>query len=196
MAFQAETISDPLVVEFRETLDALGIAQYRIARWFDIGARSVRRWQHGDRRIPAAVAIIFRLLAAKTITADQIDEITASPARTNGSGKSQSPASLFVEPAPAPELEPTPAPEQSLTDSSLTTAAKIWALKPATCRWPHGDPRHPDFYFCGSPAATGVYCARHHVMAYMPEHQASDRLEPPVRVVGMAKRSLTRLALL
>ena len=64
MTVHAEA-SDPSVArtEFRTTLDALGIAQRRIARLFGVGPRSVRRWQDGDRRIPRGVGIVLRLLA-------------------------------------------------------------------------------------------------------------------------------------
>ena len=53
MAIQA---SDPSVAktEFRATLAALGIAQHRAAKLFGVSPRSIRRWQDGDRRVPAA----------------------------------------------------------------------------------------------------------------------------------------------
>src|SRR5262249_48085926 len=80
--------------EFCATLAALDLAQCRVARWFSINVRSVRRWQRGDRRIPAGVSIIFGLLAARTITADQIEQAAAVliPARTNGDTKPTPPA--------------------------------------------------------------------------------------------------------
>ena len=35
------------------------------------------------------------------------------------------------------------------------------------CRWPVGDPKEPDFTFCGHDAMTGlVYCAEHIRQAY------------------------------
>jgi GcrA cell cycle regulator len=34
------------------------------------------------------------------------------------------------------------------------------------CRWPIGDPRHPDFHFCGAPQVAGrPYCELHWRMA-------------------------------
>ena len=34
------------------------------------------------------------------------------------------------------------------------------------CRWPIGDPRHPDFHFCGAPQVAGrPYCDLHWRMA-------------------------------
>ena len=29
------------------------------------------------------------------------------------------------------------------------------------CRWPIGDPKHPDFHFCGAPTNDRVYCPGH-----------------------------------
>lgn len=43
-------------------------------------------------------------------------------------------------------------------------------LKPHQCKWPIGDPRAPDFIFCGAPRkpGKGSYCAHHHKIAYTP----------------------------
>lgn len=36
-----------------------------------------------------------------------------------------------------------------------------------TCQFPHGDPKSPDFRFCGKPAKTGKpYCAEHYAVCY------------------------------
>jgi GcrA cell cycle regulator len=44
------------------------------------------------------------------------------------------------------------------------------------CRWPIGEPKHPDFHFCGAAQAPGrPYCALHWQMAFQPprpRHQA------------------------
>src|SRR5262249_48416331 len=51
---------------------------------------------------------------------------------------------------------------------AATLAEKIWALTDGACRWPVGDPRHPDFHFCARPAAEGQsYCEPHRAMACM-----------------------------
>jgi GcrA cell cycle regulator len=37
------------------------------------------------------------------------------------------------------------------------------------CRWPIGEPRHPDFHFCGAPQLPGrPYCELHWHMAFQP----------------------------
>jgi GcrA cell cycle regulator len=42
-------------------------------------------------------------------------------------------------------------------------------LEPYDCRWPIGDPRHPDFHFCGAPQLPGrPYCELHWRMAFLP----------------------------
>ena len=152
--------------EFRATLGALGIAQHRVAQLFGVGPRSVRRWQDGDRRVPCGVGIVLRLLAAGTVTVAQVEQAAVPiPARTNGSAKPGPPAPLLV--APAPEQSATaPAEAAALADPGLTTAEKVVALAPGDCRWPHGDPGHPDFHFCGSPVARKPYCEQHRAMAY------------------------------
>lgn len=43
----------------------------------------------------------------------------------------------------------------------------LMQLKPGECKWPFGDPRHPDFHYCGQPREEGrPYCAGHARQAY------------------------------
>jgi hypothetical protein len=43
------------------------------------------------------------------------------------------------------------------------------SLERGDCRWPIGDPRHPDFHFCGAPQLLGrPYCPLHWRMAFQP----------------------------
>jgi GcrA cell cycle regulator len=47
------------------------------------------------------------------------------------------------------------------------------------CRWPIGDPRHPDFHFCGAPQVPGrPYCELHWRVAFVP---ARARQAQPAR---------------
>ena len=49
-------------------------------------------------------------------------------------------------------------------------------LESNDCRWPIGDPRHPEFHFCGAPRVGGrPYCAAHWQMAFQP---ARPRTQP------------------
>ncbi len=44
---------------------------------------------------------------------------------------------------------------------------KLVDLKPTSCRWPEGDPKDPDFHFCGKEAVPGKsYCEEHCAVAY------------------------------
>lgn len=43
------------------------------------------------------------------------------------------------------------------------------------CRWPEGDPKHPDFHFCDAKTKHGSsYCPDHHARAYRPQVQAAE----------------------
>ena len=47
--------------------------------------------------------------------------------------------------------------------------ATILTLTDRICKWPIGDPRHPDFHFCGRASAEGLpYCVEHARRAYQP----------------------------
>jgi GcrA cell cycle regulator len=54
----------------------------------------------------------------------------------------------------------------------MSLRVTIVELKEAMCRWPLGDPATSEFRYCGSPAASGPYCAYHGSLAYQP---AQDR---------------------
>ena len=136
--------------EFRAALDALNITQRRAAKLFNVTSRHIRRWRSGDRRLPHAVAIVCNLLTMGVVTIEQVEAATP---RTNGGAEPKPPAPLLVEPARA---------------EAATVAQKVYALEPGTCRWPLGDPQHPDFRFCGSPTVAPPYCNEHRIAAHMP----------------------------
>jgi GcrA cell cycle regulator len=74
-----------------------------------------------------------------------------------------------VEPPPPLELEDMP-------------GATILTLTDRICKWPIGDPRHPDFHFCGRASAEGLpYCAEHARRAYQPPARRGEREEPAQR---------------
>jgi hypothetical protein len=153
----SDTALAAAAAEFRTTLGAIGLTQGRAARLFNVTPRHIRRWGCGSRCLPHAVSIILRLLAVGAVTIDQVEQAAASVlARTNGSAEPALPA-LLVEPVPAP----------AFANPGLSTAEKVYALTPGTCRWPTGDPQRPDFHFCGDPAAEPPYCGRHRALAYL-----------------------------
>jgi GcrA cell cycle regulator len=54
------------------------------------------------------------------------------------------------------------------------------------CKWPIGDPRQPDFHFCGEDAQVGLpYCSHHASVAYQParrnHHHDEAKLAASVR---------------
>jgi len=50
----------------------------------------------------------------------------------------------------------------------MSLRVTIIDLKEAMCRWPLGDPTSSEFRYCGSPSASGPYCAHHGKLAYQP----------------------------
>jgi len=154
--------------EFARVLDATGITQSHASRLFRVTQRHVRRWRHADRPVPVGVDILLRLMVTGVITLADI-ELAAGliPARTNGNGHAKPELS---EPTSTPAPAPAPAGEAVL------------ALTPASCRWPIGHPRDPDFCFCGDLIAAGSsYCARHHGEAHMmlPARPTARRVPDP-----------------
>jgi GcrA cell cycle regulator len=78
-----------------------------------------------------------------------------------------------VEPPPV-ELEDMP-------------GATILTLTDRICKWPIGDPRHPDFHFCGRASAEGLpYCGEHARRAYQPPARRGGERE------DSAQRQLAR----
>jgi GcrA cell cycle regulator len=56
--------------------------------------------------------------------------------------------------------------------------ASILTLTDRVCKWPIGDPRQPDFHFCGRASAEGLpYCAEHARRAYQPPARRANEKE-------------------
>lgn len=70
------------------------------------------------------------------------------------------------------ELAARPSPlkteEKKLPKRPLNTGrVTLMDLKLTSCRWPIGDPKDPDFHFCGEQSVTGKpYCQEHCKIAY------------------------------
>ncbi len=78
-----------------------------------------------------------------------------------------------VAPKPAMPVMPQPARPRPAPAFRATRVAN----GPA-CRWPIGDPKSPDFHFCGSPSIEGKpYCEKHCAMAYSGWSEASEKAE-------------------
>jgi GcrA cell cycle regulator len=58
----------------------------------------------------------------------------------------------------------------------MSLRVTIVELKESMCRWPLGDPATSEFRYCGSPTASGPYCAYHGGLAYQPvQERRRDR---------------------
>ena len=59
--------------------------------------------------------------------------------------------------------------------------ACVTGLRGHVCKWPIGDPKAPDFSFCGAAVdGDGPYCPGHHRRAHQP-HTPSVTADPQVR---------------
>lgn len=66
---------------------------------------------------------------------------------------------------PAPALAPAPADEDVIPMVQRCTVLDLGGGD--RCKWPIGDPRDPDFFFCGGKRLTGFpYCGYHARLAY------------------------------
>jgi GcrA cell cycle regulator len=71
----------------------------------------------------------------------------------------------------------------STTAKKARKPKKLLDLQRSDCRWPIGEPRQPDFHFCGAPQLEGrPYCELHWRMAFQPprpRHQPTPALAVP-----------------
>jgi hypothetical protein len=58
----------------------------------------------------------------------------------------------------------------------------LLAVQPGCCTWPFGDPRNPDFRFCGRPKVDRrvPYCAEHQALSRIPAESMTET-EPFLR---------------
>ncbi len=61
----------------------------------------------------------------------------------------------------------------------------ILDLTERMCKWPIGDPKHPDFRFCGKPSVPGMpYCAEHCAIAYQTPGKKKGEDEEKQRAIS------------
>ena len=60
--------------QLQAVLDRLGSSQRSAGRWLGVGERQVRRWVAGDSAIPQPVALLLRLMVARGIRPEQLQE--------------------------------------------------------------------------------------------------------------------------
>ncbi len=65
---------------------------------------------------------------------------------------------------------PRPVPEvPEIIPEPVAKRLSVFELTTQTCKWPIGDPRGGEFYFCGCPTGLKrVYCSHHEQVAYKP----------------------------
>ena len=55
----------------------------------------------------------------------------------------------------------------------------ITELTNDTCRWPVGDPKTPEFRYCGARSGEALYCPSHAKLAYMPpKYRGNEQWNP------------------
>jgi GcrA cell cycle regulator len=95
----------------------------------------------------------------------------ATPRITRGA------TALALAPGALTELEE---PEFESVVVPMSLRVTIIELKESMCRWPLGDPSSSEFRYCGSPSASGPYCAYHGRLAYQPaQERRRDRVRRP-----------------
>jgi GcrA cell cycle regulator len=103
--------------------------------------------------------------------------IASPPAHRVAGARLNSPAprmmrgatALAFAPQALSELESQEEFESVVVPMSLRVT--IIELKESMCRWPLGDPATSEFRYCGSPTASGPYCAYHGGLAYQPAQE-------------------------
>jgi GcrA cell cycle regulator len=88
-----------------------------------------------------------------------------SPRRPAGSGRRTPAFRTRHSPAPAKPARPPILPELGPPPQIPIT---VQTLTPRTCRWPEGDPKSPDFHFCGRSKSQAAipYCDHHAATAF------------------------------
>ena len=74
------------------------------------------------------------------------------------------------------------APVAPAPEPAETLAEKVCRL--TGCRWPNGDPKGPNFFFCNAAVIKPPYCPRHHDAAYMT--RSSPEARPEFQLRGLA----------
>lgn len=78
-----------------------------------------------------------------------------------------------------PQSIPLPVKDGDLVISPKDRKA-LRSLKDSDCRWPYGDPRQEDFYFCGKQKGAGhPYCEFHMRRAFQPARPREYRPQIP-----------------
>ena len=107
---------------------------------------------------------VLRQLWGQGQTASQIAARLGGTTRNAVIGKAHRMGLSVKQIKPPVEVEPEP--------PMPVVVAPVAPTSGRGCQWPVGDPKQPDFHFCGQPSEIGrPYCAKHCAIAY---HRRSD----------------------
>jgi GcrA cell cycle regulator len=82
-------------------------------------------------------------------------------------------------PTPQPPLERDPEPAAEDMAIPIEQRCTLMELGRNNCRWPVGDSRSPDLFFCGAvPMETGPYCRAHYLRATQPARLFAQSVVP------------------
>lgn len=101
--------------------------------------------------------------------------------RSSGRAATHGNTALKLAQRPRPAYRPAPMPVEEIV-APVSLKASILTLTDQMCKWPHGDPVHEDFNFCGNKSkANTPYCDYHFRVAYQPvTERRRDR-----RIIGL-----------
>lgn len=117
----------------------------------------------------AVIGKITRLkLPKRTISGSETDRVTrlAAKARSRkGDPKPQAIAAHINDRRKAPTVIPYDVPDTEGTDVTYLVTRDDYRLR-EHCSYGFGDPKTPDFRFCGKPLHTGHWCEQHAAVVY------------------------------
>jgi GcrA cell cycle regulator len=92
-----------------------------------------------------------------------------------------------------PDAEPF-VPVQEELVIPLKERKNIQTLAECHCRWPIGDPQHPDFHFCGKTKVAGLpYCEFHARRAFQPPQSRRREPAPAPAAIEVATSDKTKV---
>ena len=114
----------------------------------------------GRAKAPSSPAAAPRVASAP--------RMSPRPASSGARAAVRGATALALSAEPAIDTRPVYQEQEDDVVVPMSLRVTIVDLKEAMCRWPLGDPTSSDFRYCGSPAASGPYCAHHGRLAYQP----------------------------
>ena len=153
--------------EFGQALAALKIKQRIAAQWFCTSERHIRRWTDGTRKTPPGVMVTIRLMMAGKVGPADVELAAGLVINDSASPEPPAEAAAALTPVKINGAPVAPAPEPA-----ETLAEKVCRL--TGCRWPNGDPKSPNFFFCDRATVREPYCEAHHARAYLLRRPMSE----------------------